>query len=294
MQELKELYGKNVNIMSLFRELGDSSKNSLDAILVSYDLQSGSYANALQSADYLEKHHLYTAALAKVLDGLDGESLLEAGVGEATTLCNTVAKLQRAPKSVFGFDLSWSRIAFARRFAREFAFTPSFSTGDLFHMPLQDGSFDIVFTSHAVEPNHGREREALLELYRVTRKWLVLFEPSYELGTEQTRARIEANGYCRNLPELARELGMEVVEHRLLEFTYNQQNQTGVILIRKNGPAATASVDGLGCPTCHNPLVAAKGNHFCESCSLVFPVIDGIPCLLPNNGVLASKYLCDV
>jgi SAM-dependent methyltransferase len=290
--ELKELYGKNVNVMQLFRELGGTNRNSREAILVSYDLQSGSYTQALEKPDYREKHERYTAALAQVLERLDGDSLLEAGVGEATTLCNTVAKLRRPPPTIHGFDISWSRIAYARRFASGFAFAPRFSTGDLFHIPAPDGSFDIVLTSHAIEPNHGRECEALAELFRVARKWLVVFEPSYELGSAEARARIEANGYVRGLPEAARALGLEVVEHRLLEFSYNPLNPTALLLIRKPEPAASAA-PAFGCPLCRQPLAAVHGQLFCESCSLVFPVIDGIPCLLPGNGILASKFLAD-
>ncbi len=291
MQELKALYGNQVNIMSHFRQLGGTDQNSLDAILISYDLQSGSYLEALQNPDYLQKHHQYTAALARVLGGLDGDTLLEAGVGEATTLCNTVAKLPRLPSAVYGFDLSWSRIAVAQPFVAGFGFTPQLSTGDLFNMPFADRSADIVFTSHAIEPNHGREREALAELYRVARKWVVLFEPSYELGSEATRQRIEANGYCRDLAGIARELGMDVVEHRLLEFSYVAHNQTGLVVIRKDVCEEPPATPGFGCPVCKQPLAMVRGNSFCEGCSLVFPVIDGIPCLLASNGVLASKYM---
>lgn len=291
--ELKELYGKNVNIMQLFRELGGTTQNSAEAILVSYDLQSGSYTRALDRADYRANHELYTAALARVLDRLDGDSLLEAGVGEATTLCNTVSKLKRKPTAVHGFDISWSRIAFARRFASAFEFRPVLTTGDLFHIPAQDDSFDIVLTSHAMEPNYGREREALAELARVSRKWLVLFEPSYELGSAEARARIEANGYVRGLPEIARELELEIVEHRLLDFTYTELNPTALLLLRKPVGASEKASPGCGCPVCHQPLAKVRGHRFCATCSLVFPVIDGIPCLLPGNGILASKFLTD-
>ena len=290
--ELKELYGKNVNVMQFLRELGGTNRNSPEAILVSYDLQSGSYTQALEKSDYREKHERYTAALAQVFDRLGGDSLLEAGVGEATTLCNTVAKLRRPPRTIHGFDISWSRIAYAQRFAKRFAFAPQFSTGDLFHIPAPDGSFDIVLTSHAIEPNHGRERDALAELSRVARKWLVLFEPSYELGSPEARARMEANGYVRPLPEAARALGLEVVEHRLLEFSYSALNPTALLLIRKPEPSASVPPT-FGCPVCHQPLAAVRGQLFCDSCSLVFPVIDGIPCLLPGNGILASKFLTD-
>ena len=227
-----------------------------------------------------------------MLDALDGDSILEVGVGEATTLCNVVSRLKRAPREVLGFDLSWSRIAFALRYAREFpAIHPRFFTGDLFAIPLPDSSVDIVYTAHSLEPNHGREKQALEELYRITRKWLVLCEPSYELGGEATRRHIEKNGYVRNLPGLAQELGYRITEHRLLDATWVPHNQTGLLVIAKDSAAPAPDETPLGCPNCKAALRSARGNYFCENCLQVFPVIDGIPCLLPANGILASKYL---
>ena len=145
------------------------------------------------------------------------------------------------------------------------------------------------FISHAIEPNF-RQTEALAELYRVCARWLVLFEPSYELGSEATRKHIEEHGYCRNLAGAARELGLDVVEHRLLDFTHTSNNQTGVLVIRKPATESRTPPVQFGCPVCRSPLTSLRGHFFCPECLLVFPVLDGIPCLLPGNGILASKY----
>jgi hypothetical protein len=291
IRELRQLYDQGGNVLQALREAEGIAQNSRDAILLAYDLQSGSYTRALDDPIYREKHERYTAALARILDPLGAESMLEAGVGEATTLCNTVAKFARRPTTIAGFDLSWSRIDCAQRFAAGFpSFQPQLCAGDLFRIPAADAAFDIVFTSHAVEPNHGREREALHELHRVARRWLVLFEPSYELGSEATRRRMEHHGYCRGLPALAQELGMKVIAHRLLDFTYHPENQTAVLIIQKD-EADAKNAPGFACPECRTPLVAARGNHFCEQCGLVFPVIGSVPCLLPGKGILATRFL---
>ncbi|HYR58594.1 MAG TPA: methyltransferase domain-containing protein [Chthoniobacteraceae bacterium] len=291
LKELKKLYAQQVNIMGLFREVSGSTQNTTDAILISYDLQSGSYVKAFAEPEHRRKHDLYAAEIAAVIEPLGAASLLEAGVGEATTLCSALAKMKVRPAAIAGFDISWSRISCARKFARGFGFDDAnFFTGDLFHIPITDGTFDVVYTAHAIEPNHGREREILAELCRVARRWVVLFEPSFELGNAATRQRIEEHGYCRGLPGVARELGCEIVEHRLLANVMRENNQTAVLLIRKPEPAGPAPREVFACPICRAALELVRGHYFCDECSRVFPVIDGIPCLLAGNGILASKF----
>lgn len=291
LKELKRLYAEKVNIMGLFRELGGSTQNTTDAILVSYDLQSGSYVGAFEDPEQRAKHDFYTGEIASILGPLGATSVLEAGVGEATTFCTALSKLPQPPETLAGFDISWSRIHYARKFAERFGLQRAqFFTGDLFHIPVVDNAFDLVCTAHAIEPNHGREREVLAELYRVARRWVVLFEPSYELGGAATRQRIEEHGYCRGLPTIARELGYEVIEHRLLTHVMRENNETAVLVIRKPAPATPPPAQFLACPSCGGALEVVRGQHFCEDCSLVFPILDGLPCLLAGNGILASKF----
>jgi uncharacterized protein YbaR (Trm112 family) len=292
-RELRELYARGVNIMGTFRSLTSSTQNSTDAILVSYDLQSGSYVQAARDPVLRPKLDRYAAEIAAVLEPLEAASMLEAGVGEATTLCPVLAGMKRRPDVVAGFDLSWSRLAYAKRFVHEFRFEHiRFFTGDLFRIPVVDDAFDLVYTTHAIEPNHGREREILQELYRVARRWLVLFEPSFELGSDATRERIVEHGYCRGLPGLIREFGWEITRHELLGNPLSDNNQTAMVVVRKTdtlSQKATASM--FACPLCRAPLQPVRGQFFCSECGRVFPVIEDIPCLLDANGVLASKFL---
>lgn len=288
-RELRELYEKKTNIMALLRESG-SGVNDPEAVLISYDLQSGSYTEAWKNPAHRAGRERYVAEIAEVLAPLDAASLLEAGVGEATTLCSVVERLPQRPPVVAGFDIAWSRIAFAQRHAAERG-QPGhlLFTGDLFAIPAADSAFDVVYTAHSLEPNHGREREALLELYRVANRWLILFEPSYELGNEATRRRIEEHGYVRGLPQIARELGWDIAEHRLLQHPVRAENHTALIAIRK--PAAAAVGPELACPTCRLALADHGGHLFCGECLSIYPVIGGIPCVRSRNAILATKYL---
>jgi hypothetical protein len=276
--------------MAHFRAADRHGRNSSDAVLVSYDLQSGTYRSALEDADYRARSERYAHAIVRELDPLDFDSMLDAGTGEATTLMTVLAGLRTMPARVAAFDLAWSRVAHAREHALGFpTATPTFFTASLFEMPVVDGAFDLVFTSHALEPNGGRERAGLAELARASRRWVVLFEPSYELGGEDTRCHVKAHGYVRGLREAAESLGLTVLRHDLLPESISPVNETAVLVLKAPSEARPRG-RWLACPHCRRELREVKGHLFCAAEGLVFPILDGIPCLDQRNAVVASAF----
>lgn len=115
-----------------------------------------------------------------------------------------------------------------------------------------DNSIDLVYTSHSIEPNGGREEEALRELYRITKKYLVLLEPSYEFADTECRKRMKKNGYVTKLYSTAKRLGYKIVEHRLFDYSRNRLNPTGLMIIEKE--AANEGKCNLVCPISHTEL----------------------------------------
>jgi uncharacterized protein YbaR (Trm112 family) len=276
--------------MQLLRDAGVTW--SSEAILAAYDLQAGSYVEAMRSPDYSSRKLEYTGAIAKVLNQIGAASVLEAGVGEATTLAHVISRLIPQPTVAAGFDISWARVAEGRIYARSHG-SVSLMVGDLFAIPVADNSFDVVYTAHSVEPNRGMEKAALKELYRVARRHVVLFEPASTFGNEATKSRIENHHYCTHLDRHARDLGYEVKEHRLFEVSLSEENQTELLIIGKNGSSDEKSdhAQWLACPKCRTPLVKHLGQLYCDECCLVYPIIGDIPCLLPAAGILASNFL---
>ncbi|CAM5272174.1 Methyltransferase domain-containing protein OS=Lysinibacillus sphaericus OX=1421 GN=LS41612_21290 PE=4 SV=1 [Lysinibacillus sphaericus] len=66
-------------------------------------------------------------------------------------------------------------------------------------MPLANNSIDLVYTVHALEPNGGKELEALKELYRVASKYVVLVEPYYEGANSEAKERMDRLGYIKGI-----------------------------------------------------------------------------------------------
>jgi ubiquinone/menaquinone biosynthesis C-methylase UbiE/uncharacterized protein YbaR (Trm112 family) len=290
LRKIKEVYDNGGNIIEFLKGGDVSARNTADMIAISYDLQSGAYIrNAQKDPEYNEQ---YTSAIAQVINnfGLSSYSILEAGVGEATTLANLVSKLESNPSSVYGFDLAWSRVRCAIDYAARKNLKPFLCVADLFAMPFADNSIDVVYTSHTIEPNSGREKEALEELMRVTKKYLVLLEPSYQLASPEARMRMEKHGYVKNIHATALSLGLTVKEHRLFDVQKREVNPTELIVIEKKQTSIPATPNVLVCPITKTPLALLRGSYFSQEALLAYPVIDTVPCLLEENAVIATHY----
>jgi len=64
-----------------------------------------------------------------------------------------------------------------------------------------------------------------------------------------------------------------------------------VLIIEKSGADRPSATPGYACPRCRQSLVFHRANYFCTDCLTIYPVVNGVPCLLPGNGILATKYL---
>lgn len=288
---LRAAYARNENITRILRESAGSDINDQASILIAYDLQAGSYVAALDDPSYRKKLAQYADAVAAVLTSLGPRSVLEPGVGEATTLREVLCRLSPPEIPALGCDLSWSRVHVGRRHLEAGRTRASLFVGEMEALPLPDDAADVVYTSHAVEPNHGREEQILAELYRVAGRYLVLFEPGYEFASGEARARMESHGYCRGLPQAARRAGWKVVEHRPLGATFNPLNPTGVLVIEKRTGQGKMTPPAFACPSCRGPLTLVEGVYFCAGEGLAFPTLRGVPCLARHNAVLASRFL---
>ncbi|WP_018931018.1 methyltransferase domain-containing protein [Gracilibacillus lacisalsi] len=293
LERIKELYSQNKNIIKYLKELDNKNANSVEDILISYDFQAGSYTKGFKENPTLKVE--ISKNIANIINNLDDcHSLLEVGVGEATTLGNTLSFLKNKSINAYGYDLSWSRIKFAKSFLNELNIkNVELFTGDLFNSPIKDNSIDIVYTCHSVEPNGGKEKEALKELYRITNKYLILIEPAYELADNMAKARMKEHGYITNLYTSAKELGYDILEYKLLGVSTNPLNPTGVMIIRKEDVEGPNSFQGspLACPLTKSDISLMNNAYFSEKSLLAYPVIDNIPCLLPQNAIVATKFV---
>ena len=288
-----ETYGRGENVLKALRQ--DESTNDDEAVLLSYELQSGSYTKLFDGvlSTFLNE---YSENVASVLGALPSfKSLLEVGVGEANLINKVCEKIDPRNKiDKFGFDISWSRIRFALQNTNFTGNSINLFVANLFEIPLPDNSVDVVYSNHSLESNGGREKEMLLEMYRVARQNVVLLEPDYKSASPEGKTRMEEFGYVRDLKEHSVNLGFSVIEDRPFAQEARKLHPNGLVnptrltIIEKT--SFHRNVATLVCPATHSNLIKFKDCFFSDKSYLIFPIINEIPILLSSTAIIGTQF----
>ena len=302
IKKIKQIYSSGGNIIRYLKTADGRMRNDIEDIMISYDFQAGSYLEMLRNnEEYASIKKRQTEKLAGIIDGFtcSVNSLLEAGVGEATTLIPTVKYLKRDDIEWFGGnDISYSRIYVAQKFSIEKgAATANLFVADIFDMPIKDNGIDVVYTFHSIEPNGSFESELLDELYRIAKKYIILIEPDYNLADQAGKMRMEENGYVKNVANTARRKGWKIIVDEPFGIGSNSLNPASLLIIEKNPNAESdCSASKFCCPVTHTDLRKIGNVYFSEKSLLAYPVLNGIPCLRKENAIFATKLaegICD-
>jgi len=293
IQKIRKLYDKEQNIMKYLRSQTNHKMNTPEMIAYSYDLQAGNYLEKFKNKSFNETRKKIGEKISKVISELGVKTILEAGVGEADTLHHLISSGLLKKTKFFGFDISLSRLLYAQKHLKiHHKKNTKLFCSEFSNIPLDDNSIDLSYTFQAIEPNHGREEIILKELLRITKHYLVLIEPSYELGTNETRKHIEEHGYCRDMPQIIKKLGFKILKHELFRIYHRMNNETAIIVVEKNKKRNTKrslTETQFVSPLSHKPFLQQKNYLYCKDDGYAWPIINGIPCLLKENAILASK-----
>lgn len=295
-------YKAGANVTQFFREQLHLNSNTPEIIEVAYDLQAGSYIQAVQNNP--SHYQAYTSELAEYISQYltPNDRLLEVGCGEATTMVGIIQHLSQKPRSVFGFDISLSRIKFAQNFwQKSFVNNASvrvndhhFFVADLFSIPLKSNSIDIIYTSHSIEPNGSREVEALQSIFRVARRKVLLFEPYYEKASLEGKARMKRHGYIANLPTAIKAAGGRLCSITEVKNTSNPLNPTYLfdVDIQEVHKMCCESQDTnlvWSDPITQGDLTRYDDCFYAAQSGIAYPILRGIPCLRPENSIVATQ-----
>ena len=291
--EAKSIYQKGENVTQYLRTKFGSEDNTSQIIEIAYDLQAGSYIDYVKSNS--DKAERYATELSEILtEHLEsGDSILDVGTGEITTLTLVLNEVGIELSDILALDISWSRLSVGMNFHREnrkikLPLKPF--VADIKEIPLHEKCVDVVTSSHALEPN-GKNLETLFrELFRVTKKKLVLFEPSYELNSEEGKVRMDRLGYIKDIEGMVSKLGGKVLDVIPIQNIGNPLNPTACYIIEppiqsvKHLDAVTFCVPGT------NFKLEADGQYlFSKDTGLVFPILDEIAVLKTTSAILATS-----
>lgn len=297
----KKAFKEGRNVTEFLRAQKSINFNTSEIIEMAYDLQAGTYIeNILKNPSQSEA---YTTELTEILNNHlnEQDSLLDIGTGELTTLSQIIFKLKIKPNQIFAFDISWSRLYKGNNYAKkilgeQYGKLKSF-VGDIKEIPLLNKSINITTSSHALEPNGSSLKEILSELFRVTIDKLILFEPYYEMNTEEGKERMDKLGYIKNIQGVVEELGGNLIEMKIIKNIANPLNPTACFIIKppslleeKINKSKLIS-DYFSVPGTNIPLREIEGFYYSNQVGLCYPVLKSIPILKANVAILATSML---
>lgn len=295
MRELHDAYLRGENIIKMLKK-GNTDEynfaNKMKFIEIAYDLQAGSYVEAMKDPVHAQLKRKKCAEMAAIVSKYipNPKSLLKAGVGEAVTLVPFLQAFENSIPRIEGFDISWSRISYARQFLNDHNFdSVKLCTGTLQSIPYVDNSFDVIMTSHAMEPNGGYEEVILKELARVSNSIVALFEPSFEMATPEGKERMISHGYVQRLPEIAQDLGFEILYNEPLQTAMRKNNPTAALILKVASSESAEYKPAYACPITKKRLTWYDKGYFSKESFLYYPSINNMATLRKENGILASS-----
>lgn len=289
----KKIFKKGINIIRFARVKSKNRFNPSEAILAAYDLQAGNYLYLnRQNPKKYKKIHLQVADCIKMAAHRLRKkpySLLEVGVGDGTTLRGVLSLLGKNVSQGLGFDISCSRIKVAKKWiCSKYPKTVLF-VATLFKIPLPDNCVDVVYSHHSLEPNGGREVEAIKECLRIARHRVVLVEPFFEMASARARKRMLYHGYAKNLAGYAKKNGAKIFHHHLLPWQRNPLNPSGVLILGKKSKVRKRhKMPKLICPVTRTRLTRRGSFLWSKQAKLAYPIFQGTPMLRPENAIFAS------
>tara|TARA_B100000965_G_scaffold28469_1_gene21088 strand:- start:6698 stop:7624 length:927 start_codon:yes stop_codon:yes gene_type:complete len=293
--EAKKAFKEGKNVTNYLRDQKNVDINTPEIIETSYDLQSGSYIDFVKKNS--DQTELYTRELSSILSNFISKEtrFLDIGSGELTTLSYVLNYLKDIPKITYAFDISWSRLFKGTGFAKDILGNSSKSimpfVAKISEIPLPNKSIDITTSSHALEPNGGNLEELLKELFRVTKDKLVLFEPCYEINSDEGKKRMDSLGYIKNLHIEVEKLGGHLVERLDIKNNENPLNPTSCFIIEPSKVDLASDINDsqLICePLTYHELKKIENFLYSEKTGLSYPVIKSIPILRSDCCVLTT------
>ena len=133
--------------------------------------------------------------ISEICNHYNLKSILEVGAGELTTLLPIVKNTKKI-NFVSALDLSLNRLKKGQElFNKNNKEINQMIVCDASSLPYKDNSFDISFTHYCIEQVPMLAKKIIDEMIRVSSKYIVIVEPSYQYSNRITKNRILEKGF---------------------------------------------------------------------------------------------------
>ncbi len=286
IEKLKKLYSKNININQYLRKKTDLNEDQI--VKLSYDMQTGSYIKNFN----IKKSSKVLKNLIQEINSTNFKTLLDFGSGELTNFYSITKHIKNKNKKFFfACDLSFSRVYAGVNFLKKKNVSLKnkvFFINESYDLPFPDSSIDIVTTCHSVEPNKKFATNIIKELFRITKKKLILFEPDINLVKKKNyqnsnliKKRFEKHNYVKNIDIKLKMLRLKFdkVEQK---YNFNRLNPASIYLIKKNSRSKNL-------PKFINPYYKERSDYLKEDDHILYSTKTGDSFFKVNKIVLFNK-----
>ena len=202
---LNQKFRKNKNLQIFLKKKKFSDEQS---IKMSYNVQSGTYIKFFNSLSKNKINKIYEPVIDIIKKNFnDSKTILDFGCGELTTSLFIFNQIKKNIKNYYANDISLNRLILGQNYLKSKLKKKEFKKIKLFcnssaSLPFKDNSIDLIITIHSLEPNNKHKELFINELFRVSKKGLILMEPHYEISNDQQKKRMLKFNYIRGIKKL--------------------------------------------------------------------------------------------
>jgi len=172
--------------------------------------------------------------LSKFCNHHNLESIIEVGAGELTTLY-PIIKTTNNFKFISALELSPNRLKHGNAFLKERNIQIDHLIAcDASNIPYEDNSFDISYTHYCIEQVPQLAKKIIDEMIRISSKYVVIVEPSYQFSNKITKNRILHKGFPMLNDQYFENLNAKIIYRDGLPFTRYALYGEVTILEKKN------------------------------------------------------------
>lgn len=271
-------------ILNLFskKKIALVSSRSLRNVEKKYDFIAGeyikrhlNYKNLEYPCDFGDGKKIYkiqgipskfsASYILKILKETNSKSFMEIGAGELTNIFEIYKNNNKEIvfDKILALDLSLSRLKSGKKFLNENFFHIDYCIkSNAENIPLSNNSVDLLFTIHCLEQVPHIAKYIIKEMIRVSKKYVVLIEPSYQYGSHVTRKRIFKKNYVKIDNDTFKDLDAKVVyreKNKLSSYTSSSE----IVILEKNKKKNYSNNFNFICPICKNSLIENKNSLTC-------------------------------